>query len=294
MQGGHGRTRFQTKLMPLTVGNTDKGFTIIEVLIVLAVTSFMLISAVYLISNKQNQTSFDQSIRNVQTELQQVASDVASGYYQSDGNISCTSTSGLPKLTDTAADLGTNDGCVFLGKMVQYGVAPLADPQTYNIYTIAGLQGTQLAPSTDLISAKSRLIARGSAATEASVPDVYDTKQLQYGLTLSKMYYNNNQTNPIRAFGFVSSLKTIGADDTSQQDDIVVIPVGTIAADKVAAVDGINTALLDGSAVVNPADGVQLCFNSGGTDQSGLITVGGHGRQSGLIDLKIFSTQDCI
>jgi hypothetical protein len=43
---------------------------------------------------------------------------------------------------------------------------------------------------------------------------------------------------------------------------------------------------------VNPAGGARICFVSGGTDQSGLITIGGSGQ--GLsVTLDIWSDQTC-
>ena len=292
MMGGTGRMPMSSLYPTSTTRRRSEGFTIVEVLIVLAITSALFLSAVYLINGKQNQTGFNQSIREIQTELQQVANDVGSGYYQSDGNISCDDSSGTPTLSNTKTELGTNTACTFLGKMVQYGVVGVTNPEAYNIYTIVGLRGDQLNPPNSLASAKARLIARSGAELSSTIPDQFDTKTLQYGLTLSKAYYNGSTANQALAFGFTSSLvNAIGAADSSQQVDVVV--VSGPPTDKPTAVGTINSALSGGTSILNPSGGVQLCFTSGSTNQSGLITVGGDNRQADSIGLKIFTSKDC-
>lgn len=268
------------------------GFTIVEVLIVLAVTGALFLAAVLLISGKQQVTSFNQSIRSIQTQMQQVVNDVGSGFYQNDGNIKCDKGGSGLLLTSLSTEQGTNKDCIFIGKVVQFALLS-TDPEEFNIYTIVGLSGDSVTPSTDLSTAKARLIARGTAASDSGIPEVFDTKTLLYGLTATKMYYRNaagGKVADIGAVGFTSSLANLGAADSSQQVNVVAVTGTALQRDKATGVQNINDNLK--TAVVNPPGGVQICFTGGGTNQSGLLSIGGSGRQ-GSVDLQIFNNTSC-
>ncbi|HEX8183045.1 MAG TPA: hypothetical protein VF575_05595 [Candidatus Saccharimonadales bacterium] len=277
----------------------DAGFTIVETMIVLLVTSALFASAAALINGRQNATYFSQSIRDVQTQMQRVISDVGSGYYPNDGSIKCETggPGGGVSLTSGVAEQGTNKGCIFLGKIMQFGVTPSTDPEVFNEYTVVGLSGAGSVAGRNLAEAKARVVAR-AAGEPASVPnDSFEQRKLLYGLTVSKMYYDGVATNNIRAFGFSSRLNSLADDDPSQQLDLVAIPSNPAPVDTANGVRQINGSLINAAgfpaAVVNPSKGIQICFNSGSTDQSGLITLGGSNRQ-GSVQLKIYEGRNCV
>jgi hypothetical protein len=79
----------------------------------------------------------------------------------------------------------------------------------------------------------------------------------------------------------------------SGTQQISLVPVrnsGTVAGTDipttVAAIDNLETS------PVNPDGGVEICFASGGTEQSGLVTIGSNGRNLS-VKLDIKSTVDC-
>ena len=268
------------------------GFTIIEVLIVLAITSFMFIGGISLINGKQANTSFSQSIRNIQSELEQVINDVGSGYYINSGTIKCDSSPGGPVMTvsGTPVEQGSNGSCIFMGKALHFAVAG-ADPEAYNVYTIAGLRNNDsLSPFT----AKAKLVAKPTVGSP--VPNVYETKRLQYGMTIVKMYYDGDVSNQIGAFAVVSAPSGIGNADGSQQVNFVALADVTIipkmsATTAVNKING-NWSTATDKSITSPPKGIQICFRSGGSQQSGLMTLGALGRQ-GTVDLKIFSNVSC-
>ncbi len=104
------------------------------------------------------------------------------------------------------------------------------------------------------------------------------------------MYYGSDPTlNNIGAVGFVSSISSLGAADASQQVNIVAIPGTALNKTKEEGVGQINLGLREPiftSTQVNPPDGVSVCFNSGGTDQSALVIIGAGGRLSS-VEMKI-------
>ncbi len=275
------------------------GFTIVEVMIVLAVTGILFISAAALISGKQNQTEFDQAIRQVQSQIQQVINEVATGYYPNMGNIKCNGGGGSVVLSaGSGTGQGANAGCIFLGKALQFQVAS-TDPEQFNVFSIAGLQqgGSGGTESTNLTEAKPKVIAPSS--TEAGLPDATVNDRLQNRLTTYRMWYNNGAGDkPIGVLAFTLSLASYGASGaiTSGAQQVQVVPVddnnnnSALGKSKTEAVDAINSSLT--SSPVNPSNGVFVCFASGTTNQSGLITIGNNNRQLS-VRLTIKSNTTC-
>jgi prepilin-type N-terminal cleavage/methylation domain-containing protein len=263
------------------------GFTVIEVMIVLAVTGLLFVSAAALISGKQNQTAFDQSIRQIQSQIQQVINEVSVGYFPNLGNVQCNGAGGtvtLVKAVGTAQ--GANAGCVFIGKAMQFQVGS-SSPEVFNVYSIAGLQrgGAGGKESSSLSEAKPKVIAPSSA--EPTLPDSTASDTLQDGLTTAKMYYNNGAGDKnIGVVVFANSLAQFDPTNGSllsgaQQVNLIPIDDNEIKSklgqDETVGVDIINSKL--STAATSSNIGVYLCFASGGTDQSGLITIGSNGRQ---------------
>ncbi len=261
------------------------GFTIIEVLIVLAVSGLLLISAIILVSGKQNQAAFNQSIRQIQSQIQQRINEVATGYYENNGAIRCSGVGNVISLTaGGGTEQGANSGCVFLGKAMQFKVAG-TNPEQFNTFSIAGLQkATTGSEVTTLALAKPKVIA--PSPTEPGIPNGTDSQHLQNGLTAVRMWYNNGGGDrQIGAVAFVMSLAQYSSNGAiasgSQQVDVVPIDDGNLLsklgqdAQQMAGV--INSKLP--TATLNPSNGVFICFASGSTNQSGLITIGNKNRQ---------------
>jgi len=270
------------------------GFTVIEVLIVMAVSGLLLVGAIVMIGGKQNQTAFDQSIRQVQSQIQQRINDVATGFYDNEGNIRCNGTGGVVTLTaGSGTEQGANAGCVFIGKALQFKVGA-SDPEQFNVFSIAGLQkgGPGGTESSTLLLAKPKTIAPSSTAS--GIPDATETQTLQNGLTTYRMWYNNGGADkPIGGVAFVMSLAQYSSSGAiasgSQQIDVVPIDdsgaKSALGKQSVDLVDAINSNLA--SSPINPSNGVFICFTSAGTNQSGLITIGNQSRQLSVkLDIK--------
>jgi hypothetical protein len=182
-----------------------------------------------------------------------------------------------------------------LGKVIQFGVKG-TEPQQYIIHTLAGLQtndGT-------LAGTRPKAIAQGQTTnTTASFPDASIKKQLLYGLHAVSMYYVQNGTK--KAIGAVAFVSGLGSYKDSLllsgTQQVSMIPVdgsdtsgGNFSTETGQTVDAINDNLA--GSPVNPSGGVLICFQSGGTSQSGLVTIGSNGRGA-TVKLDIKSTKDC-
>jgi len=113
------------------------GYTILEVMIVLAISAVMFLIAATFISGKQERTSFSSGINTMATSIQDVIEQVTDGQY-SDEPIQCTF-NGIkvdPQVSGSQPQ-GTNTDCVFLGKIMYYDVTD-SNSDYYSIIPVAG------------------------------------------------------------------------------------------------------------------------------------------------------------
>jgi len=271
------------------------GFTIVETIIVLAVTTGMFLAAVFLVAGQQNKVQFAQGVQDIQQIIQQKINEVGTGYYSNTDNFECDGGGGNLDIRQASSNnQGTNTGCIFLGKAMQFGVAN-TDPQEYVTYTIAGLQNN----TGTLASARPIAIAPGlTTNTAGNFPDASVHSALRSGLTAVRMQYvvGATKTN-IGAVAFVSGLGQYnGTELLSGAQQVSLVPVlGSGSLDPLtttpaSVVDRINTALA--LSPVNPSGGIEICFASGSTNQSGLVTIGSNGRNLS-VNLQIRDGRNC-
>ena len=246
----------------------------------LAVTGAMFVLAILAINGKQNQTEFQQSINDIQSEIQQSIDQVAAGDYPNTNNFTCNATGGTLNISGGTNNQGSNTGCIFLGKVLQFGESPTTNPEHYIAYTIAGLQNNN-GGSLATANANPWAIAPGTPGHPwSSFPDASVTNALHGGLTTHSMdYVDSTGTHPIGAVAFISSLGQYSGGSLvsgSQQIDLYPVDGSALGDSSPTTVDKIDSNLA--SSPPDPSGGVHICFASGGTNQSGLITIGSNGR----------------
>jgi type II secretory pathway pseudopilin PulG len=126
-----------------------RGYTIVEVMIVLSVTGVMFISAVLIFQHQQGRTSLSQSLYDMASRIQSYASEVNAGVYPTDPQTyySCKAQAGFGGtqawLTGAGSpSLGSSTDCLFLGRSLQLAYNS-ASPTTSNklvAYTALGLR----------------------------------------------------------------------------------------------------------------------------------------------------------
>ena len=299
MKGGS-QTRFQSTVKSVAlrlskgVDSTQdtQGFSIVEVLIVLAVTGALFISAVSLISGRQNKTQFSTSINEIKSQLQQIVSDVQTGFYPSSNSLVC-QVNGAGNLTFASGTTtqGSNQDCMFMGKVIQFGVNS-TDPQQFIVYSIAGKRQTTTGVDVKTYADAAPVVMTTNNANPISTPTAVDT--LEYGLKMvpnSLTYTKDGTTTQIGAVGFMSTLADFDTDRSgSQQVQLLPVVGSSLDATPAQAVTAINANLKNSP--VTPNGGVSMCFQSGTTNQSGLIKIGGNGRELS-VTLSIKGNQTC-
>lgn len=269
-------------------GKKARGFTIMETLVVLAVTGGLFLAISVTLSGRQQRTQFEQGINDIRAQLQQVINDVGTGFYPSLSNFQCTAGATGPVLAAGATNQGENNGCIFMGKALQFGVTG-TDPEQYLMYSVAGLQRTTTGDEVTTYAQAMPKVVSPTASTPVT-PDITEKKNLQFGLTT---LWIRNGAAPIGAFGFMNKLATYSSGSIlsgAQQVEVVAITGTTLNSTQLDGAQAINANIA--ASPINPASGVQICFVSGGSDQSGLITIGSNGRQLS-VTLSIKGNRTC-
>lgn len=113
------------------------GYTIIEVMIVLAISGTILAAALIFFRGQQGETSFDVSVHDADSELTTRLKEVSTALSYFPDQYSCRFDNATKKIVITAdppANQGTNRDCIVLGKAFW----PHKDSSDIDIYTVIG------------------------------------------------------------------------------------------------------------------------------------------------------------
>lgn len=275
----------------------ELGFTIVETLIVLAVSTALVLSAIVLISGRSDKTQFMTATNDLKQQLQQIMNETATGYFPNANNFTCKNTgNALPTLTDGSAQQGTNGDCVFLGKAVQLGAT--GSTGNLQIYAIAGYRlSIAKKEVTSLDEASPEAIAPGVSHNASGLTGITQSYPLENGLTVGTMKYTGGN---ISGFALLTTLASYNAAGSSCNGVCSGSQNFTLyAIDKTGLTPGLDgphfVDILDGQGAANsasnyiPTDNVTICFNSGTTaNQSAVYTIGSSGNPQ-AVDMKIQS-----
>src|SRR5581483_5995816 len=130
------------------------GYTIVETMLFLLVSAAILASAIALVQSQQSKTQFSQSVRDLNSKLQNYINDVNSGFYNGSNSYSCAQVSGEPRLSSSNQGVGTSQDCIFLGKAFSFSL----NQSAFTIITVLGNRlvgvGANAVPATDFLSTK--------------------------------------------------------------------------------------------------------------------------------------------
>ncbi|MGZ6004594.1 MAG: type II secretion system protein [Candidatus Saccharimonadales bacterium] len=277
-------------------GFNAHGFTIVEVMIVLAVTGLLIAGSVQILSGQQKFTEFYQTARDTQSQIDEVLSNTQNGYYSSFQNFDCSFSLGGPNIVAGSNPRGTNHECISMGRAIQ--MAPAGRANSYNVYNIIGLQYTNASNdtlSTTFAQAKPIALSNYSGGSYPLAADTTEIHDLEYGLGAKSMTYS--APNPITpsitdtfntgVVAFISSLGsygTSGLNSGNQQVGLYAYKTVSLGASKDTAVQEINSRT---STFTTPVYQVDICFDNDG-GRNAKITIGSNGRQLST-DLKIGS-----
>jgi prepilin-type N-terminal cleavage/methylation domain-containing protein len=130
------RTSYAYDILNLMKG-AQGGFTIIEVMIVLAISGVMLLSAATVFNGRRRNTEFSQAMYDLQSQVQSIANSTSSQAVPGVQQYTCAPTliggTMRPALTSGST---TNQDCIYLGQAIQI----VAGSSTISSYPIFGLR----------------------------------------------------------------------------------------------------------------------------------------------------------
>lgn len=258
-----------------------QGYTIIETMLFLVITGVLLASAMLIFSGRQRRTQFTQGVREIDSQIRGVMNEAASGYYPNKGNISCSSSGGSgPNPVVAAADQGENEGCIVLGRVLQFNQG-----ENYTAYTVIGQQTgadgrTVTTLGSDADSARQTLLTPSD--TQPNYPEANETFELPWGITVEKIVAPSVTPSTLGSFGFISTLGSFnatGSDLVSGSSSISLMPLrSTDLTSNIQATVNATKALVDSE---RNSSQIILCLRSGGDDRRAAIIVGSNNNSVG-------------
>lgn len=172
----------------------ETGYTIIEVMIVLAVSGGLLASVATMISGQQRRTEFSIATRELESKIQDVFNDVETGVISNNGQLKCTVTGAASPVIENAGP-GVSGQCIFVGKAIQFYKDSAGLLSQYGVINVVGRREYEDADGkirtvTSLENAKTVPFY-----IDGSSKNTVDTGSLVNGLQLSKIrYYKTDGT----------------------------------------------------------------------------------------------------
>lgn len=276
-----------------------KGFTILEVMIVLAVTMILFFMATQFIAGKEQYNAFKVSLNSLQTEFKGIFNNVANGYFP-DQNISCLVLGISNPIIKKGGNKqqGSHWGCIFLGDEVQIKTTGLV------VYPIVGNRtgsnGRQVANIID--GNNTAIISSNISSQTYNFTNGLKAICAQFNQTNSfQLCDNTTQKNikiPINSFA-------VGISSASSQNnqalyfianDDLKNPSYNNINNTISKFDYINDFNLSADIYINAITGfskdIEVCVLSGGTNNSALFTIGGNGSVNN-VTYYIYNNRNC-
>lgn len=246
------------------------GFTIIEVMIFLTVSSLLITSAWGLIAGRQEQVMFDQKVRDTQSKLQQWMSDVSNGATNGDLSKQYCVTSvpgGRPTIVNLPQPKPANYSpqCTFLGKAIQFTDNNSSQAGTLYAYSVFGCRidqcgsGGQTNLPQDMYSANPEpaIGGNGGGYTYADLTETFDLSPAYVNVNSVTGTDQSNLVTTSHMIGFMNSFNTVlnTADNGSEDLNVYLYSLNSNSA---PANNG-------GASVINCLEGQAPCNLTAGS-----------------------------
>ncbi len=289
------------------------GYTIIEVMVFLAITAVLFLAAITAIGGHQAQVQFSQGTRDTQSKIEEVINQVASDSYPNTQDFSCTVASPSsplsPPLINPGGDVqGTSNKCIFLGKVLQFttsgGAAGAVD---YRLLSVAGRRTNSTGQ--EVTSLQEALPTPIDSFGQIG-PNVTEKNILQFGIKVTRIIApalpSSNGVYPALAnnnkyydtIAFFSSLAKFDANTGSLASGAQHVSFGVVPPQIVGAI-GVNTENTAMSNIINLTDqiptpvgknlikmnppyGIVICLADQQNKEKAMLTIGGNASQTSV------------
>lgn len=270
---------------------TDAGFTIVELMIFLAITGALLVSALMLFNGRIARTQFTQAVQELDNKIKGTINEVSAGTYPGATPFDCSAAGSAISVSAVGSSgQGTRTDCVFLGKVMQFGVSgdtgcsgsSLKSCRQLNIYTAVGrraVNGQEVQSLTGTNGAIPQLVD-GLEPPGTSV-NLTESTKLGAGMWTSRIVRldDNVQMGALGVLQTLGSYSSTGSNPRlnpgSQTVQTWPISIGTFPRTHQqvhGAVANHNAGGTFAPTNANPSQGVMICLDDGGQQAS--ITIG--------------------
>ncbi len=246
-----------------------RGFTIVEVLIVLAISGVIMAATIPFISGKQSSTQYTVGINQLQAQISSVINNISTGNIPVAGSYVCKESSSTINIT--SSDGSNNTGaCQFIGEAIYF------QKNSMKVIPIIGLRVNSSVLVQSLSDANPCPMLIGGTGTCSSF-DGSTTYSYTNGIVLST-YNNNSISNSnggLFAYLTLSSIGSLGQLNGSISVDSLNISNPTDPGDSSANIFSLINGLSDTNSHNTSLD---LCFYSSTTKTKGVITLSANGN----------------
>ena len=223
-------------------GKNKTGYTITEVLIVLAISSAMFITANVFLSGRVAETNFRTGVNEMASRMQDVIDQVNNGQYN-DRPLTCSVVAGaVTTVQATNENQGKNTACIFVGKLFSFSPGG-------NQYSLDILAGKKLSNDNATISEISPTKV-GSISTKYNLPGgiKYISAKNSSGLISSNSFgfIQNPNSSALAGSTNIDSLWTYDGSGYSSENEVSICFVGSNSAKAI-----INVGLEKNTMIVN-------------------------------------------
>jgi len=194
------------------------GYTILEVLIFMAVSSLMFVSAMGAISGRQKQVQFTQSVQEFDAKIKDVINDVTTSYYPTNATVGCSISGGEVQInTGINQNIGTNSDCIYVGKVIHFQSE--GDGTDLRIYAMAGKRysDSKLTPSTSISNAKPKAVT----STQTGFTESAENFTTLYGLRVTRVF-NQDINGALTDYGSVGVMSNFGGSSISEAQSVQI------------------------------------------------------------------------
>lgn len=264
------------------------GYTIVEALIFLAVSALLFTSTMLFLAGRQNSAQFTNAVRDFETQLVDVANDVSSGVFQTSPNVVCDA-SGNPVETFAPRDAGTDQRCIFLGRVIK--LSNNGNAEQFVVYSAIGnrLNGSSLDVKT-LAEAGPKLLLTGGAI-DSQLRQVHS---FGHGMRVVCIAAGDSCTpgnSPSAALAFMTRLTGgVAPEKTGSAINADVYHYPAVALNSNESL--VRTTVASGSqAQLNGR--ITICLQSGSTNQYALVSLGTAGGGNATVSSSIKGGATC-
>jgi prepilin-type N-terminal cleavage/methylation domain-containing protein len=283
------------------------GFTLLESMIVMAVTGLLLFMAVTFVQGRFSSNAFQTSVREFDAKVQDVINDVTTGTLVdllkgNDPYKYCWAVRGsavqsptfltVPAPTNAASLSARSDNnCTYIGNAIQVGTqsasCTTASPKDCSNYTVYPLVGRRTTPASANLFVEVTSLDKALAVPLYTRPDYSELKSLGPSLTATKVVADTNNDNVWETYAALAFTTTFGRVPTKTSDinaaqiaNIIAIPGSQMGQTKTIAAMNIYNKLKTfgpNDPRISPSKGVTICLQGPGKHNA-QITVGDSAR----------------